>query len=261
MTREDVLLLLGEPDGVGSGESWFAYGSVYGKGGILFILCAGGGCAGGGTEKMEYKRLVVTFDERGQLANVDLLNKECWEWLFGMGSAGDRAPPCLLVNAPDNALKIALNRDDFDVFKQDEKVIIPKDLLDFASGKAELVTPSWTMGLSEAWAAGTHTLQNQKLHASEQWEALARAVLNDNYGDDLRWYFLGRAAEGLGLCDTALNYYGISRERSKKFVTRCLGGACSIDLPEALVDRLNAIEEKRKAGKCISPSDIQAKSD
>ncbi len=262
-SREDVLLLLGEPDGVGPDESWLAYGSVYGKGGVLFLFCAGGGCMGGGSEKMEYKRLVVTFDEQGTLMNADFVSQDCWEGLFGMGSSGGRTPPCLQVNAPDNALKIAIDRDDLDTLKQGEKVLIPKDLQGFANGKAELVKPGWTTGVNEAWTAGNHAKQNQELHANEQWEALARAVLNDNYGDDLRWYYLGRAAEGLGLCDTALHYYEISREMSKEFKTHCFGGdwVCSVDLPAALVDRLNAIEETRKAGNCISPEDMQVESE
>lgn len=259
--REDVLLLLGEPDGVGPDESWLAYGSVYGKGGVLFLFCAGSGCMGAGSEKMEYKRLVITFDENGQLENADFVSQECWEGLFGMGSSGDRTPPCLQVNAPDNALKMAIGHEDIDAFKQGEKVLIPKDLQDFAIGKAELITPGWTTGASAAWTAGTHTEQNLELHANEQWETLARVVLNDNYGDDLRWYFLGRSAEGLGLCDTALLYYENSREKSQKFASRCLGGVCGIDLPEALLDRLNAIEVMRKANKCIRPDDIQVESE
>jgi hypothetical protein len=167
----------------------------------------------------------------------------------------------LQINAPDNALKMAMGRDDLDTFKPGEKIIIAKDLEDFAIGNAELVTPGWTTGLSEAWTAGNHALQTRELHDSEQWEALARVVINDNYGDDLRWYYLGRAAEGLDLCDTALHYYEISRERSKRFVTRCLGGVCRIELPQALVDRLNAVEAKRRAGKCLNPADIQVESD
>ena len=42
-TRDDVLLRLGEPDGRGPGDRWFAYGSQYSKGGVLFVMAAGGG--------------------------------------------------------------------------------------------------------------------------------------------------------------------------------------------------------------------------
>ena len=50
-TREDVLLRLGEADGEAPDGSWLAYGSVYSKGGVLFVLFAGGGAAGAGSER------------------------------------------------------------------------------------------------------------------------------------------------------------------------------------------------------------------
>jgi hypothetical protein len=125
----------------------------------------------------------------------------------------------------------------------------------FAKGQAELIIPGWTTGFAAAAAAGENTQLTKDLYESGQWEALARVVLNDKYGDDLRWYYLGRAAEGMALCDAAFHYYGISRERSESFTTRCLSIACAgIKLPEALDDRFLAIEAKRAAGKCINVS-------
>lgn len=136
-------------------------------------------------------------------------------------------------------------------------VAIPKSLLDFANGKATLVTPAWTSGLEEAAAAGSHSHLVQQLHDSGQWESLALYVLSDNYGDDLRWYFLGRAAEGMALCDAAEVYYGLSRERSEKLVTRCKSigsGPCTdLHLPQDLEERFRAIRNMRDAGKCVIP--------
>lgn len=100
-TREQVLLELGEADGEGRDGSWLAYGSAYSKGGVAFVVLAGGSGAGGGGEKIEYRRLVVSFDEGGRVASVDLVTRECWESIVAMGSSGTRTPPCLRTDSPD----------------------------------------------------------------------------------------------------------------------------------------------------------------
>ncbi|HSQ43336.1 MAG TPA: hypothetical protein VLM37_13735, partial [Fibrobacteraceae bacterium] len=90
-------------------------------------------------------------------------------------------------------------------------------------------------------------------HDLEHWEELARVVINDRYGDNVRWYFLGRAAEGFGLCDAARHYYEISKKLSDDFVTRCLGLACGgIKLPEALKERFDSVEAMQSNGECRS---------
>jgi len=138
--------------------------------------------------------------------------------------------------------------------KQAGATSIPEHLLDFANGKAELITPGWTTGFSAAAAAGANGQLTKKLHDSGQWETLAAVVLKDQYGDNLRWYYLGRAAEGMSLCDTAEHYYRISEERSESSGTRCLSIAChGFKLPEILAERLMAVEAMRSAGKCSSP--------
>jgi len=128
---------------------------------------------------------------------------------------------------------------------------IPAQLLDFAAGKAELLTPGLVTGLRAATNAGSNGPLTKYLHDSGQWEVLATLVLKDDYGDDLRWYFLGRAAEGMGLCDAAERYYRISRERSGSFWTRCLGPACvGVELPQLLDARMAALVAMRSAGQC-----------
>ena len=63
-TREDVLLKLGEADGEApdgsSARLWFGRP----KGGVLFVLFAGGGAAGAGSERVEYRRLIISIDDR-----------------------------------------------------------------------------------------------------------------------------------------------------------------------------------------------------
>ena len=128
---------------------------------------------------------------------------------------------------------------------------IPAALLDFAAGNAQLVTPGVVSGFAAATRAGSNSPATKYLHDSAQWEELAKQVLKDGYGDDLRWYFLGRAAEGLGLCVAAERYYRTSRERSTSFWTRCLGIAClGFELPQVLDERAAAVEAMRAAGKC-----------
>lgn len=145
-----------------------------------------------------------------------------------------------------------------DVVSLGDAADIPYSLLDFAYGKATLVTPGWASGLSEATAAGSNTILARQLHDDGQWESLASLVLHDNYGDDLRWYFLGRAAEGMGLCDAAQIYYELSRARSERVATRCwrIGGiSCAgFEFPKTLEDRFVAIEAMRTAGQCLAPS-------
>lgn len=48
------------------------------------------------------------------------------------------------------------------------------------------------------------------LHNASQWEALAELVMQVGHGKDLSYYFLGKAAEGLGYYDAAAQYYQIS---------------------------------------------------
>jgi hypothetical protein len=62
-------------------------------------------------------------------------------------------------------------------------------------------------GLSCAgeWEAERHTLRH--LYDTSQWAALALGVMQIGYEDGLAWYYLGRAAEGLGEPDAARIYY------------------------------------------------------
>jgi len=98
-TREDVLLKLGEADGEAPDGSWLAYGSAYSKGGVVFVLFAGGSAAGAGSERIEYRRLIVSFDDRGGVSAIDAVSRDCWEAIVGMGSSGAQSPPCLKVDS------------------------------------------------------------------------------------------------------------------------------------------------------------------
>lgn len=130
-------------------------------------------------------------------------------------------------------------------------IVLPPSLLDFAHGKATLVEPRVFEGADPALSAINHTRVAKQLHDAGQWVSLALLVFNDNYGDDVRWYFLGRAAEGLALCDAAETYYAQSRKRSELF---WLGGVrAGLQFPQILDERRAAIQIMRSGGQCVTP--------
>ncbi len=71
-------------------------------------------------------------------------------------------------------------------------------------------------------------------HEGRAWEILAREVLEVGYARDISWYYLGAAAEGLGL-PAAGEYYRRAAELARFKETRCkslLADLCNgIDLP------------------------------
>jgi len=55
----------------------------------------------------------------------------------------------------------------------------------------------------------------QRLHQNRQWEELARAVLAIGQAEDLAWYYLGAAAEGLGRPLAARRYYQLASQLAR----------------------------------------------
>jgi Zn-dependent protease with chaperone function len=85
----------------------------------------------------------------------------------------------------------------------------------------------------------------KKLHSQRNWEGLARAVLDIGYRQDIAWFYLGAAAEGLGYPPVARQYYGQAAELARRQETHCEGSflnLCNgIHLPaeaEAALQRL-----------------------
>jgi len=103
-TREDVLMLLGEPDAVAIDESWIAYTSAYTLGGVIILAGAGGGVGGVGGELMRYRRLIVEFDSQGRTTAVVFEYKRCSAFgAFGLSNnaKGIESKPCLDVRGLD----------------------------------------------------------------------------------------------------------------------------------------------------------------
>ena len=93
--------------------------------------------------------------------------------------------------------------------------------------------------------------------AAGKWQDLADIVQRKGINNDLNWYYLGRAAEGLGDIDLARNYYqrSIERTKSDKYSQRCQGKVMStcdgFDFPDVAQARLGAL-------KAAAPADPDA---
>jgi hypothetical protein len=89
------------------------------------------------------------------------------------------------------------------------------------------------------------------LHDLEKWRELADEVIRLGYLNDLAYYYLGRAAEGLRHYDAALKYYrasaGVNKAPGLTGAGRCNSrgqGACNgLNLPADLQPRIVAVEK------------------
>jgi hypothetical protein len=70
-TRMQTLLMLGEPDGRGPGDSWFSYGSMAQRGGVRVIWNTYAG-------DWDYsQRLLIRFDEQAVVSSVQFAQRNC----------------------------------------------------------------------------------------------------------------------------------------------------------------------------------------
>lgn len=87
----------------------------------------------------------------------------------------------------------------------------------FRGGDAVLECENCALGFSN------HTDKFKSLDARGAWEMLAREVLDVGYSQDIAWYYLGRAAEGLGLREPARRYYQQAVNLARNKETHCKG--------------------------------------
>jgi hypothetical protein len=106
--RAEVLMRMGEPDGRGPGDRWFAYGSRYNEGGVLFVAGGAGGVAGAGAESIRYRRIVIRFDDQGVVTAAGLVERACVNTMVALGSTIGSSPPCLDVAADGARVEAAL---------------------------------------------------------------------------------------------------------------------------------------------------------
>jgi predicted Zn-dependent protease len=109
----------------------------------------------------------------------------------------------------------------------------------FKQGEARLECDSCSLKFSMAKD------ELQTLHRKGDWERLARQVLDLGYTQDISWYYLGAAAEGLGLTGPARRYFINAEELAKHKHTRCdqglmdlCGGVRVAEAAQAALNRL-----------------------
>jgi hypothetical protein len=72
----------------------------------------------------------------------------------------------------------------------------------FVDGKAQL-----DCALACAGSFGANRQAMLAMYKAGDWSRLAKTVMTVGFDQDLSWFYLGRSAEGLGLGDTAVEYY------------------------------------------------------
>ena len=113
-------------------------------------------------------------------------------------------------------------------------------LQDFRDGKAELTCRIACQFTYSRALSSLHVM-----HQTQDWAGLSENILRIGYSNDLSYYYLGRAAEGLGYPRAALRYYQISGgiATGDERMAKCAASAeCNgIELPRALQPRMAMI--------------------
>ena len=111
--------------------------------------------------------------------------------------------------------------------------------------------PILTCSMEECGLGWIHNLPNAAaLEATGRWPDLALSVMRIGYGDDLSYYYLGRAAENLGYLQVAQRYYRIAEQIS---VTQTACHKPNVDIcngyvfPDALYPHLEVVEARLAA--------------
>jgi S1-C subfamily serine protease len=121
----------------------------------------------------------------------------------------------------------------FDAFKSGN-IVLPMGTLEAAD---------WTINRQNAY----------DLLAAGHWRGLADLVQRKGINNDLAWYYLGRAAEGLGDVELARTYYQRSLDRTKsgKYSHSCRGKVMSMcdgfDFPDVAQARLASLQASAPA--------------
>jgi hypothetical protein len=97
---------------------------------------------------------------------------------------------------------------------------------------------------------GSFTSNRPKMHSlylQGDWQGLSRLVIEVNFDNDLDWFYLGRAAEGMQLNDTALYYYARALSTINACYSSVFGDACDgLRFPQDITARVNALHASRK---------------
>lgn len=105
-------------------------------------------------------------------------------------------------------------------------------LKNFADGTIEL--GSLTIGYER------YRTKMRTFYAAEDWESLAKAVIEGDWHTDINWYYLGRSAEGLGLYVAAKSYY--AKALSTKYKCYLYSYGCDgLSFPQDITARIEAL--------------------
>jgi hypothetical protein len=112
-------------------------------------------------------------------------------------------------------------------------------LNNFYSGKASL-------DRGRIFSNVSRIKSHRELHDREEWSSLAYSVLMNGLDGNINWYYLGRAAEGMGYDAAALTYYqkSVQLSQSDGLSGKCLGTQCSnFIFPGASIVRIEMIKK------------------
>ena len=115
-----------------------------------------------------------------------------------------------------------------------QKTIDPE--ADFLAGQIRL---DCELSCSGAW--GTNKQRVYEIFSAERWTLLADEVMRIGFANDLTYFYLGRAAEGLGKPEAAKNYYALGRVtpyHCNSIVNNCNG----LDVPALTTQRLSTLK-------------------
>ena len=108
-----------------------------------------------------------------------------------------------------------------------------------------VVLPMGTLEAAE-WTINREAAYN--LLAASRWRELADLIQRKGINNDLNWYYLGRAAEGVGESELARKYYerSVEKTNSDKYSHRCKGKVIStcdgFDFPDVAQTRLASLQ-------------------
>jgi hypothetical protein len=105
------------------------------------------------------------------------------------------------------------------------------------------------------WQATLPELQAH--YNAGEWRDLALTVIRINYPQDLAYFYLGRAAEGLGARSSALTYYGTARSLATgtENNAKCAAsqaGCNGLSLLTETLTRMQIVEEVRRGSRRTS---------
>ncbi|WP_271410043.1 hypothetical protein [Pseudomonas sp. Q1-7] len=99
------------------------------------------------------------------------------------------------------------------------------------------------IGCAFSWGANRRDVEG--LYQNQLWRDLAVKVSTINIELDISYFYLGRAAEGVGLNDAAVTYYRLSKATTQK----CSGDMCQgISVPEEVASGLKRVAPELSVG-------------